>query len=139
MKRGPKADTAATKRSRGTFKPYRDDGRVQVMLPDALPVQPTWLTEAGQLEWLDNIGRVASTRLATETDSVLFGTLCNLAGALAQCWQSGAVPPAAHLVELRRLGELFGIAGPRSRVDAPKRPTEANPFTTRRYPEGDAS
>lgn len=135
MKRGPKAETPAVKRGRGTFKPYRDAGRVEVIAPNALPVQPTWLTEAGHQEWLDQVGRVASTRLATEADSLLFATFCNLAGSLALCWQSGAVPPAAHLVEVRRLGELFGLAGPRSRVGAPPpgKPEE-NPFMKERKP-----
>ena len=128
MKGGHKPQTPAEKRARATFRPDRDGNRFEVVAPNALPQQPDWLTEAGRQEWLDCIGRVSTTRLATELDSALFATLCNLLGALALCWRSGDVPPAAHLVEARRLGELFGLAGPRSRVGVASADPKPNPF-----------
>lgn len=136
MQRGHKPETPATKRTRGTFRPVRDGHKCELVVPTMLPQQPTWLTEAGQQEWLDNIPRVATGRIVTETDSALFATLCNLWGALGQAWQAGAVPPAAHLTEARRLAELLGLAGSKSRVGTPPpgKP-EDNPFLRPRPPK----
>lgn len=128
MKGGHKPTPPSTKHARGTFRPDRDCGKIELIVPTALPQQPAWLTEAGQQEWLDMIGRVASTRLATEADSALLGTFANLLGAMAQAWQSGAAPPASYITEARRLAELFGIAGAKSRIGAPPPKAEANPF-----------
>ncbi len=116
MKRGPKAELPSTKLARGTFQPCRDADRVEIITPDALPVQPDWLTEAGQQVWLDEIGRVASNRLASESDSVAFANYCNLQGAIAQAWRAGDVPPASMLMEARKMQEQFGLFGARSRV-----------------------
>lgn len=136
MQRGHKPETPSTKQARGTFRPVRDAHKCEVIVPTALPQQPSWLTDAGQQEWLDAIGRVAAGRIVTEADSALFGTLCNLLGALGLAWQSGAVPPAAHLTEARRLAELFGLAGSKSRVGTPPpgKPAD-NPFMRHRPPE----
>lgn len=137
MKGGHKPQPPSEKRARGTFRPDRDGGKIEVVIPTALPVQPTWLTEAGQQEWLDLIGRVASTRLATEIDSALLGTLANLLGAMAQAWQSDSAPPASYITEARRLAELFGLAGAKSRVGAPAPRADVNPFMRTR-PKPDA-
>jgi hypothetical protein len=134
MKRGRKPDTSAQHLAKGTFQPVRHAGQVDIMAsgasiePDALPVQPDWLTEAGAAVWLDDIGRVSSTRMATELDSDLFATYCNLQGAIASCWRSGEVPPATHLMEARKMQEIFGIAGAKSRVVKVGAAATANPF-----------
>ena len=129
MKRGPKPELPSVKRTRGTYQPSRDAMRVELVDPAALPLQPEWLTEAGREIWHDDIGRVSDHRLVSESDSTLFATYCNLAGACSAVWKLGQVPPAAHLMELRKLAEIFGIAGARSRMkmggDGPK---QTNPF-----------
>jgi hypothetical protein len=117
------------KRQRGTSRPYRDAGVIELVEPDSLPQRPDSLTEAGEAIWLDNVGRVAATRLVTERDSTMFGAWCNLIGAIDQCWRSGAVPPSAHLTEARRLAEAFGLLGSRSRLTA-RAAQIANPFVT---------
>jgi hypothetical protein len=33
-----------------------------------------------------------------------------------KCWRTGEAPPVTALIEVRRLQELFGIAGARSRL-----------------------
>jgi hypothetical protein len=111
MNRGRKPEPPSTKLSRGTYRPDRDDGRVELIDGSGLPAQPDWLTAAGHEVWLDNVGRVGSGRVVTERDSTLFGNFCNLQGALILAWRAGDVPPAAYLAEARRMGELFGIAG----------------------------
>jgi hypothetical protein len=126
MKRGARALPPAIKQERGTYRPHRDDGRteIDVLAPDhghlasphGLPQQPDWLTEAGKEVWLDNVGRVASNRMVTEADSDMFASWCCLQGAIVQAWRSGTPPPAAHLMESRRMAEQFGIFGRKSRV-----------------------
>ena len=77
--------------------------------------------------------------LASEVDSALLGTLANLQGALAAAWRAGGVPPIAAIAEHRRLCELFGIAGARSRlvVVKPRTGSDPNPFS-RNGRRGDA-
>lgn len=118
MKRGNKGDLPSEKAARGTLRPYRDGGKVEVIEPDALPQQPDWLTEAGRAVWLDEIGRVSAVRMAGERDSTMFAQYCNLQGAIVTAWQSGEVPPAAHLMEARKMAEQFGLFGAKSRVTA---------------------
>lgn len=128
MKRGRLPETPSTKLARGTIRPARDGQKCEVIVPAGLPQQPTWLTDAGQQEWLDAIARVAVGRIVTEADSALFGVLCNLMGSIGAAWQAGEVPPAAFLTEARRLSELFGLAGSKSRVGAPIQKAAENPF-----------
>ena len=129
MKRGPKAEMPSVKLTRGTFRPSRDAVRVELIEPGALPIQPEWLTEAGREIWHDDVGRVSTHRLVSESDSSLFATYCNLLGACTAAWKLGGVPPAAHLMEVRKLAEIFGIAGGKSRVKAGgDGPKASNPF-----------
>lgn len=116
MKPGRKPAAPSEKQRRGTYRRDRDGAVVEVTAADALPIQPEWLTEAGRDAWLDNIGRVSSTGKATELDSALFGQFCNLLGAVNLAWAAGDVPPISALAELRRFGELFGLAGGSSRL-----------------------
>ena len=129
MNRGRKPEPPSTKLARGTYQPCRDGFRVELVEPNAMPIQPDWLTEAGGEVWRDDIGRVSGRSLVTEADSTMFASYCNLQGACTLAWRTGAVPPAAHLMEVRKLAELFGIAGGKSRVktggDGPK---SSNPF-----------
>ncbi len=116
MKRGPKPESQQTKEHRGTNQPCRFNGQsMGVADPAALPEKPDWLTAAGEVIWSDDINRVATNRMATANDSSMFATYCNLQGAIMLCWQSDEVPPAAHLVEARRLAEMFGLCGAKSR------------------------
>jgi hypothetical protein len=90
MKPGPRRNLPSTKRARGTFRPDRDAGVIELVAPDALPVMPAWLTPEGEAEWADLLPRVSA--LAAEVDSGLLGTLANLQGALAQAWRAGENP-----------------------------------------------
>ncbi len=116
MKRGAKPDLPSVKEARGTFRPHRDGNRVEVIEPDGMPMQPDWLTTAGEEVWQDDLGRVSQHRLVSETDSTLFAQYCNLQGAIIQAWRAGEVPPAAHLMEARKMAEQFGIFGAKSRL-----------------------
>jgi len=129
MKRGRKPELPSTKEVRGTFQPCRDAVKVEVIEPDALPTRPDWLTASGDEVWLDDLGRVAAGRLASERDSTMFANFCNLQGAIVQAWRAGQVPPAAYLAEARKMAEQFGLFGARSRMLAAGSDSGAsNPF-----------
>lgn len=134
MKRGRKPDTPAQHAARGTVQPSRHSGHVEILAagsviePGSLPARPDNLSEDALAVWLDNIGRVSSTRMATELDTDMFANYCRLQGAINSCWRSGEVPPAAHLMEARKMQEMFGIAGAKSRVGKLPEAPKANPF-----------
>lgn len=135
MKSGRKPSAPSTKLARGTYRPSRDGSRIEVTASEDLPQAPHWLTAGGRDVWLDLVSRVERTRAACELDSDLLATLANLIAATGACWGSGAVPPAAHLAELRRLSELFGLAGVASRVSiATPAPSFGNTFARNALP-----
>lgn len=113
MQRGPKAQLPSEKKAKGTYQPARDGGRVQIIEPMSTPQRPDWLTtEAGEV-WLDDIGRV---KLATESDSTLFANYCSLQGAIVKAIRASETPPIAAFAEVRKMQEVLGIGGARSRV-----------------------
>lgn len=128
MKRGPKKSLPSEKRARGTYQPCRDAGVVEAVDERGMPQRPDWLTAEGEEVWLDDIGRVSSTRAVTESDSTMFANYCNLQGAIIQAWRSGAVPPAAHLMEARKMAEQFRILGAKSRLETSGGQASTNPF-----------
>lgn len=131
MKRGRKADPPSVKAERGTLQPCRDGNRVEVIDHLGLPAKPDWLTAAGEEVWIDEIGRVAVGRFVSERDTTMFANYCNLQGAINMAWRSGEVPPAAHLMEARKMAEQFGLFGAKSRIGTKVNGGEApsgNPF-----------
>jgi hypothetical protein len=129
MKGGRKATPPSIHIAQGTYQPCRHAGTVEIVEPDSLPRQPDWLTDAGRQIWLDDIGRVSSTRLVSESDSTAFANYCNLQGAITLAWQSGQVPPTTALAEVRKMQELFGLGGAKSRLKAANGGKTSNPFS----------
>jgi len=122
MKRGPKKPTPAAKIARGTWRADRDAAPLLlpgIVAPSDLPQRPSWVTIEGDEIWEAWLGDALAVGMVATFDAITFGNLCNLQGAIASAWRAGEVPPAAHLVEARRLAELFGLAGPQSRVKSP--------------------
>jgi hypothetical protein len=128
MNRGPKRQLPSEKRAKGTYQPVRDANVVEVVEPTAMPLQPDWLSAEGQEVWQDDIGRVLSSRLVTERDSTAFANYCSLQALIVKCWRAGEAPPVAALVEARKMQELFGIAGARSRLQVKPEGGKSNPF-----------
>jgi hypothetical protein len=118
MQKGhPKPQLPSIRAERGTLRPDRGDmNLIELVAPDDMPKMPDFMTAAGEEVWMDNIGRVSGNRLVSESDTELFGTFCNIAGANRMAWRAGEVPPISALAEMRRLAEFFGIAGAKSRV-----------------------
>lgn len=126
MKPGPKSQLPSEKKAKGTFQPSRDGHRVEVIEPTAMPQQPNWLTPEAEEVWLDDIGRV---KLATESDSTLFANYCSLEGSIIKALRTGEVPPITAFTEVRKMQEVLGIGGARSRVGVkPDSPTPGSVF-----------
>jgi hypothetical protein len=135
MRRGPKPETPSVKANGGTFRPHRDRFKVEVVTPNTSPVEPDWLSAAGELIWRENITWAMALGL-TEHDSVIFALFCNLTGDIAQTVRAGKAVSIAAQTEARRLGELLGLAGPKSRImdNGPPPAAGLNPFARRRQP-----
>jgi len=128
VKRGTKPGLPSERVARGTYRRDRDPGYVEVIEPDSLPQRPDWLTPEGDEVWMDDIGRVSAHRLVSEKDASLFGQYCNLMGACIKAWRAGEVPPITAIAEARKMAELFGIAGARSRLKIAQPEKSENPF-----------
>ena len=115
MERGKKPLPLSVKEQRGTLRRHRERGKIEITKPDSLPMKPSWLSVAGEEIWSENIARVAATGVG-ELDSVIFTLWCNLVGAISQATLTGAIAPGWAHVEVRRLAELLGLGGPKSRV-----------------------
>lgn len=115
MKRGPKPEARATKVQRGTLQPCRDGGAV-VELVTAVdpPMMPDYLSDAAKEVWIEQIGRVMLGGIG-DRDSLLFARYCATEALARTAFAAGEPPPSAYLSELRRMEELLGIAGPRTR------------------------
>ena len=125
---GHKPTPPSQKIARATYQPCRDAGVVELIEPDGMPARPDWLASEGEEVWMDDIGRVAAHRLVGEKDATLFGTYCNLTGACIKAWRAGECPPIAAISESRKMAELFGIAGARSRLKIAQPEAPKNPF-----------
>ncbi|RKF23366.1 hypothetical protein D6851_02530 [Altericroceibacterium spongiae] len=115
MKRGRKAEPPASKAARGTLQPCRDDSKIEIIVADDPLRMPDYLTAEAELVWEEEHGRVMATG-NSETDSSLFARYCSLEAMIRKAFASGEPPPAAYLTEARRMAELLGIAGRKSRV-----------------------
>ena len=125
----PKRQLPSEKLAKGTYQSCRDAGVVEVIEPSGLPQRPDWLTAEGEEVWMDDVGRVAAHRLVGEKDASAFGTYCNLMGATIKAWRAGECPPIAAITETRKMQELFGIAGARSRLKVASEQESSNPFS----------
>jgi hypothetical protein len=128
MKPGPKKSVPSQKIQRGTYQPCRDGEVVELVEPGALPQQPDWLTPEGEEIWQDDVGRVDSSRLATEKDSTGFAVYCNLMGGIVKAFRGGEMPPVAAIAEARKMAEMFGIFGAKSRLKGAREEADRNPF-----------
>jgi hypothetical protein len=128
VKRGTKPGLPSQRIARGTYRPDRDGGVVEVIEPESLPQRPDWLTSEGEEVWMDDVGRVAAHKLVSEKDASAFGQYCNLMGACIKAWRSGNVPPITAIAESRKMQELFGICGARSRLKVAQQDATTNPF-----------
>jgi hypothetical protein len=80
--------------------------------------------------WADYV-ELAVQHGARQCDAESFAEWCTMAAMLRKARVVGSAAPASYVAQFRMLGELFGLAGPGSRVvtkggGAPEQPK--NPF-----------
>lgn len=129
MKAGRRPIAPIEAKARGTSRADRHGMRVEHFAPDDPPVQPEGMSTGGRAVWDEEVTRAIAAG-ACEFDSSLFASYCELTAAIRVAWGSGEppIPPAAHLSEHRKLAELFGLAGRRSRVGVKPRGPSTNAF-----------
>lgn len=121
MKRGRKPTLRGAKILRGNFP--------QAEPPAAEPpVMPDYLSAGAQAVWQEELERVVGFGV-TDADSNLFARYCTLEALFRRMIGDGEQPPIAHAVELRRMSEALGLAGPRCRVISLKPEAKQNPFS----------
>ncbi len=128
MQRGPKRQLPSEKRARGTFQPVRDAATIEIIEADALPQMPDWLSPAAQEIWLEDLGRVTAHHLVTEKDTTAFANYCALQALIVECFKRGEAPAITAMAEVRKLQELFGISGAKSRLQVKPATGHENPF-----------
>lgn len=128
MKRGPKAELPSEHLKRGTLQPSRHGDRKgavsqlaaiaegAVTLASAMPQKPETLSAEAALVWDDDIARAVQGGYIGERDQTMFAQYCQVVGACNAVWKTGKAPPAAYLTEARKLAEMFGLLGAKSRV-----------------------
>jgi hypothetical protein len=114
MKPGTKRMSAAEKQAKGTYQACRDKPQ-HLIIDFSAPVMPGYLTPEAQNVWHEEIDRVVQAGIAS-LDSSFFADYCALAALTRATFRLGQLPQAAQLTELRKRGEILGIAGPSSRA-----------------------
>lgn len=134
MDRGTKRQSVEAKQAKGTYQSCRDKPR-HLILAGAAPIMPNYLTPEAEDVWNEEFDRVVATGFL-EADSSFFADYCCLAALTRAQWKAGTMPHAAQLTELRRRGEMLGIAGPASRAlrGTAGNSSPENPFAS--LPEG---
>lgn len=117
------------KKARGTHQPSRDTGvTVMKTLSPSLSLSPPELPDAVAEVWADYVNEAVSHG-ARQCDAESFALWCSMASDLRKAMKAGAPAPAAFVAQFRMLGELFGLAGPKSRLVKPADDGKpANPF-----------
>jgi hypothetical protein len=139
MQRGTKPEVPATKLARGTFRPCRDAGKVEIsssndppQIPDPVAIGdeeilPT-LTPQARIVWHETLPRVMAVGVA-EPDSSFLARYCSMEALSRETLSKGEPIPCALMTALRQMEELLGIAGPKSRVGRANNGKPANPFS----------
>jgi len=131
-KRGPKPTTPAEKLARGTDQPCRNNHAEIATTSPALGLKPPVDTPYEvALVWEEYVADVIAHG-AKQCDADSFAEWCTMTANLRKARGSaGDLPPASYVQQWRTLGELFGLAGPKSRImtkaGGPDKPA-GNPF-----------
>ena len=134
MKTGRRIANPAAKQLAGTYRNDRHGSIVHLLSPSPdAPVRPAYLSPEAAVVWDEELRRVVASG-ATEADSSLFARYCECEASFRRCITLGDLPKAALLTELRRMCELLGIGGFRSRlskVSLKGSEPEISPFSLR--------
>ena len=124
------------KEARGTARASRDTGvKLMETVSPELSIRPPALSDEIAEVWADNID-AAVAHGARQCDAEAFAEWCTMAAMLRKARKSKSPAPASYVAQFRMLGELFGLAGPKSRLAKPSGdgPSE-NPFARNGRPK----
>ncbi|HEY0836729.1 MAG TPA: hypothetical protein VGE72_22655 [Azospirillum sp.] len=131
-KRGQKPLPPSLKAARGTEQPCRDvHAVIDTPSPELGLKTPVDTPLEVAVVWEEYV-EAAVAHGARQCDADSFAEWCTMTANLRKARASGGdLPPASYIQQWRTLGELFGLAGPKSRVlpkgaGEPHKPT--NPF-----------
>lgn len=132
-RRGRKPLPPAIHAARGTVS--EAGGEITMLrAEDGLVVRPDGLPLGAQTIWDDYADRAIAMGTLKPADAMSFAAWCVLGDLMQQSWRPGNAPmPAAFIQQWRTLGELFGLAGEKSRVvlkvtDGGAAKSSGNPF-----------
>lgn len=130
MDRGRKPEPTGTKLARGTFQPCRDGTKVEIVTAGDPPLMPDYLADDPEAVevWHDTIGRVMAIGVC-EADSDFLARYCAAEAQARRVFKNDGMLTAPMLTALRQMGELLGIAGPKSRIGRIANGKPANPFS----------
>lgn len=115
MLKGRKPELRAVKQQRGTLRPYRDiHGLAEA--PAGEVVRPDGLRLEAQVIWDEFAPVAAGMGTLRPADALAFGMWCVMSSQVQAAWQTTEVVPASFVAQWRMLGELFGLAGEKSRI-----------------------
>lgn len=127
---GKKPIPRAVKEARGTLQKTRDREEMLGDISPSLSVNPPALPMNVADVWVENIA-AAIANGARQCDAESFAEWCTMAAMLRDARTSAEPAPASYVAQFRMLGELFGLAGPKSRAGvrgAGELQKTANPF-----------
>ena len=116
-KRGPKAEPSELKLARGTFRAYRDTGRMDLCPPQGAPDKPTDIADEASLLWDRILSEHKVRGSLGSLDSHALGTLCRTYGLLCRTYELLKAAPtdkdtrcsyAAYVSICDKLGAKFG-------------------------------
>ncbi len=121
--RGRKPAPKMAKAARKTLQPSRDGIStlkqakvVDGLIAEAeLSIVPPQLPDNVAEVWADYV-EVARSNGAKQCDADSFAEWCTMAARLRTARMGDLAAPASYIAQFRMLGELFGLAGPGSRV-----------------------
>ena len=115
-KRGPKPTLPAVKTARGTDRPCRDTYEI-LDAPSGDVQPPTDLPYAAVVIWHEFAPTAMAMGTLKPADSATFAQWCVMTANIQASWQpSNDAAPASYIQQWRTLGELFGLAGEKSRL-----------------------
>ena len=120
MKAGRKCDPQALKIRRGTAR--RDRTKPQAETPGGKVQPPSGLPSEARSIWKQMAPIAQEMGSLKPADALAFGQWCVMTADLKKTWSQREVAPAALITQWRLLGEMFGLAGEKSRVGFASKP-----------------
>lgn len=116
MRTSKKAVPEHQKAARDTVQPSRNVYQV-LEAPSGIVRKPEGLSVEAGMIWDDYADTVMAMGTLKPADADTFGQWCTMTAQIRASWEDISTPvPASFTQQWRQLGELFGVAGEKSRI-----------------------